>query len=164
MASKLEQILLNFYKEEMVSFLNSNPSYYQEAIQLAISDKQPLSWRSAWLLFHCMGENDIRIRPYVNKLISVLPVKKDGHQRELIKILFKMKLNDNQEGRLFDICMTIWEKINKSPSVRWTAFYYITETAKKYPELSNEIAFITQSQYLETLSPGIKNAIERMMK
>jgi hypothetical protein len=36
--------------------------------------------------------------------------------------------------------------------------------AKKHPDLSNEISFLTQTQYLESLSPGIKNAIERMIK
>ena len=164
MNSKLEQVLLDFYKNEMISFLNSHPEYFEEAISLALSEKQPFAWRSAWLLSHCMKNNDKRIRPHIKKIISVIPEKDRGHQRSLLRILFEMKLNDDQEGRLFDICMTIWEEISHSPSVRYTAFLYISETAKKYPELSNEIAFITQNRYLETLSPGIKNAVKRMLK
>jgi hypothetical protein len=86
------------------------------------------------------------------------------HQREFLKILLRMELNNKQEGKLFDICMTIWEDINKSPSVRILAFSTLVSLTKKYPELISEIEFLTQSHYIETLSPGIRHSFERMKK
>lgn len=164
METPLEHILTNSYKEGMISFLHSHPEYYKEAIELAISNKQPYSWRSAWLLWSCMEENDIRVQGYIRKIIDTIPTKEGGHQRELIKILAKMELNDEHEGRLFNICMNIWESINKRPSVRYNAFVFILKIAKRHPELSGELAFITQDRYLESLSPGIRNSISRMIK
>jgi hypothetical protein len=35
--------------------------------------------------------------------------------------------------------------------------------ASKYPDLSNEIALITQNHYLETLSPGVRRAVMKMI-
>ncbi len=75
-----------------------------------------------------------------------------------------MELNEEYEGFLFDVCMTVWEKINKRPSVRLTAFKSIVKIAKKYPDLSNEITLITQNEYMDSLSPGVKRSISRMIK
>ena len=164
MESVLEEKLISSYKEEMISFLKSHPEHFDEAIKLAISDKQPYAWRSAFLLTSCMEENDKRIQKYIKSIVDILKTKKDGHQRELIKILYKMDIKEKYEGLLFDICMTIWEGIGKNPSVRITALKFILKVANKHPELLEEIIFLTQDHYLESLSPGVKRSIEKMMK
>lgn len=164
METKLEHILTSTYKDEMIDYLNNHPEDFEEAINLAISNKQPYAWRAAWLLWSCMEENDIRVRGYVKKLVNTIPTKGDGHQRELLKILQIMELDEEDEGILFSVCMDLWGKTNKRPSVRYTAFVFITKMASKYPELSREINLLTEDQYLDSLSPGIKLAVSRMIK
>ncbi|MBK7105625.1 MAG: hypothetical protein IPH62_10115 [Ignavibacteriae bacterium] len=151
------------YKDELIKFLKSHPQYFDEAITLAISDKQPYSWRSAFLLFDCMDENDLRIQKHIKTIVNSIDNKKDGHQRELLKILLKMDIKEKYEGQIFNICMNLWEQINKAPSVRITAFKFILKIAKKHKELSEEIVFITQDHYLQTLSPGIKCSVEKLV-
>jgi len=148
----------------MISFMENHPEYFDEAIELAIANKQPYSWRAAWLLWSCMEENDQRIQKYIKKMVDTLQTKDDGHQRELIKILLKMELTEAYEGILFDHCMDIWEQISKAPSVRVNALKFIIKIAKKHPELFQEITFLTQDHYLESLSPGVKHSVSRMMK
>ena len=65
---------------------------------------------------------------------------------------------------MFDICMNIWEKVSKPPSERVNAFLYIAKVVDKYPELIPEVAYITQEQYTETLSPGIRKSYERLVQ
>ncbi len=161
--SVLENKLISSYKEEMISFLESHPEHFTEALNLAISDKQPYSWRAAFLLWGSMEENDRRIKKYIKQIVNSLKTKKDGHQRELLKILYKMEIDEKYEGIIFDICIRIWEQINKNPSVRITALKHIFKIVKKYPELSEEIIYLLQDHYLESLSPGVKHSIKRMM-
>lgn len=163
METELERTLINSYKEGMIAYVQSHPEDVDQLIKLAIADKQPYSWRAAWLLWSCMEKDDLRVRDYVDAIIETLPTKKDGHQRELLKILSMMELDEDQEGYVFNICTNLWEKISKVPSVRHTAFRIIVEIAKKYPELSNEIGFLTQDQFLETLSPGVKKAVHKII-
>jgi len=163
MESVLENKLICSYKKDLISFLKSHPEHFKEAIELAISDKQPYSWRAAFLLPDCMEENDKRIHNYIKKIISSIKTKKDGHQRELLKILYKMEIN-NYEGILFNLCLNLWEQINKDPSVRMTAFKFIIKIAKKHPELKNEIQYIVQDHFLESLSPGVKYSIKKMIR
>ena len=164
MESVLENKLMTFYKEEMISFIKSNPEHFDEAIQLAISDKQPYSWRAAFLLSGCMEENDKRIQKYIRAIVNCIQEKKDGHQRELLKILYKMKISERYEGQIFNICMNLWEQINKDPSVRMTSFKFIVKIVKEHPELLEEINILTQDHYLASLSPGVKRSIEKIMQ
>ncbi len=161
--TELKHLLTSAYKDEMIVFLTSHPEHFDEAVALAVADDQPYSWRAAWLLFDCMEESDPRITRYIPKMIRALPDRADGHQRELLKILLRMELRETEESRLFDVCLSLWEAIHKSPSVRLTAFKFILKMAKKYPELANELAGLTQEWFLDTLAPGVRKSISRMV-
>jgi hypothetical protein len=163
MQSLLEEKLISSYKNEMISFLRANPEYFNEAIELAVSDRQPFAWRAAWLLWSCMEKNDNRVKKHINTILKCISKKADGHKRELLKILSIMNLNETQEGKLFNICMDMWEQIDNAPSVRFSALKFIVGVIKKHPELSEEIVFLTQDHYLKSLSPGIKNSVGRLI-
>ena len=164
MTSQLKSKLISSYKEEMVAFLKSQPERFTEAIELAISDDQPFAWRSAFLLSSCIEDNDTRVKKYIKPILACIKSKKDGHQRELLKILYKMQLTDKSEGIVFDICIRLWEQISKDPSVRITALKFIFKIAKQHPELLNEITPLMQDHYLELLSHGVKRSVNRMIK
>ena len=163
METDLEHILLNSYKDGMISFMNAHPEVYDEAVQLAISDKQPYAWRAAWLLWSCIKKNDKRIRKHIKEIVKAVPTKNDGHQRELIKILHQLELSERHESILFNICMNVWGQIGKTPSVRVTAFRFILKMAKKHPDLLNEIIYLTEDHYLESLSPGVKRSVQKLI-
>jgi hypothetical protein len=164
MKTELERILTNSCKSGMISYLASHPEDFKEVIQLAITDKQPYSWRAAWLLWSCIEENDQRVQRHIQDFIDSIPTKNDNHQRELFLILQKMELTEEYEGILLNICVSVWEKINKKPSVRFNAFKLIVKIAKKYPELSNEIGLLTQNQYMNSLSSAVKKSILKMIR
>jgi hypothetical protein len=163
METAFEKILTNSYKAEMISYVAAHPKSFKEAIKLTMADKQPYSWRAAWLLWSCMKKNDQRILKHVKDLIKVLPNRKDNQQREILKILQQMEIKEEIEGLLFDQCVTIWEKIAKQPSVRFNAFVMLTKIAQRYPELSQEIYVLTQDQYMESLSPAVGKSITKMI-
>ncbi len=165
MEHTIEYLIINrFSKIEVVNQICSDSKMFDSVVMYAFSDEQPISWRAAWLLNHCMAKNDSRILPFVKNFIDAINDKKDGHQRELLKILEKLSISDEHEGYLFDSAMTIWEAIGKSPSVRIKAFDTLARIAKKYPELKNELKFLAESHYLDSLSPGIRKSFERRYK
>jgi hypothetical protein len=164
METALEHILTSSYKVDMIAWMDAHPEYFEEAIKLAVSNKQPYSWRAAWLLWSCMEKNDQRIQGYVKSIIDILSVRDDNQLRELLIILHQMEINEELEGLLFNHCISIWEKINKKPSLRIIAFKIIDKIAKKHPDLSREIIFLTQNQYLDSLSPAAYKSVTNMIK
>jgi len=164
METTLEKTLTSCYKNEMISFMDNHPEVFEEAIELAVSDKQPYSWRAAWLLWSCIDENAKRLKKHIKKIVNALENKSDSHQRELLKILLMIELDERYEGILFDLCMDIWEQINKAPSVRINALRLIVKIANSHPELKQEISFLTQDHYLASLSPGARHSALKIMK
>jgi len=158
-----ERLQGRFRKEEMVCMLSQDPACFAETIEIALANHPLISWRAAWVLYHTMQDGDARLQPFIPMLIEAIKGKSDGHQREILRILEKFDIPEEHEGVLFDTCMNIWEQVGKIPSVRVFAFRIIFRIAKKYPELTNEIKYITQPHYTETLSPGIRNSVERMI-
>ena len=162
--TKLEHLLTNSHKAEMIAYMESHPGDFTEIIKLAIADKQPYSWRASWLLWSCMDKNDKRLRSNIKKIIDILPKRKDNQQRELLMILQRMELNDEYEGQLFDTCTKIWEQTGKNASLRYNAFKTLVAIAKKHPDLSREIKTLTESYYTDTLSDSVKKSISKLTR
>jgi len=144
--------------------LRENSAVFDEAIQLALQSDERIAWRAAWVLFHAMEDYDPRLQPHLAAFVSALRGKRDGHQREMLKIIERLKPDDDLEGELFDICMSIWENQGKSPSARITSFRIMYSIAKKYPELLQELNYLLQEHYTESLSPGIRNSLKKMLE
>lgn len=163
MAPTLEMALSKFPKKDAIAFMVAHPHEFEAALKVAVSNQPHLNWRAAWLVGSCMQENDPRVRVVLEQILEVLPQKKDGHQRELLKICLHMELNEHHCGQLFDFCTEMWESIRKSPSLRYTAFKMMVKISEIYPELKHEILVLAQPQYLHSLSPGIKHSIQKMV-
>jgi hypothetical protein len=164
MQTKLEDILVNSHKAELVTYMRSHPQRFDELIKLVIADKQRISWRAAWLLWSCMEPNDQRIRKYLKRIIGIFPAKKDSEQRELLMVLQRMKLNNEQEGLVFDICTTVWQKTGNSPSLRCNAFKLMVSISKKHPGLSRETTQLATAAYVNPLSNTARRSIFKMLE
>jgi len=116
------------------------------------------------LLGHIQKPDDIRLFPYLDRFLEIMNQCSDGHQRQLLIILNKMRLNEDQQGLAFDCALTIWEAIGKIPSVRISAFDVLLRIAESHPELRNEIEHWAQPMYTDSLSPGIRNSLFRRLK
>lgn len=160
--SIVHRISERFDKNQMVLVLNENCQDFISVLEWSINSSHSSAWRGAWILNHCLSKNDPRISPYTSLLIECLDKKSDGHQREILKILEKMEIPDDVEGILFDKCISIWENIGKSTSVRIVAFKNLHKTVKKHPELKGELDFLTHPRYTDSLSPGIKRTFLKL--
>ena len=116
------------------------------------------SWIHAWQINHVKKTELIKIQKQVDKIISAIDGKNDGHQRELLKVLLKLNLTDDQLSLLWDICLRIWLDIQKQSSVRISAYKILVNTAKKYKPLSDELIRLTEDKHVSSLSNGIKNS------
>ena len=143
----------------MVEFMNNHPESFDQAIELALENEENFSWRATWLVAGVMEKDDQRVRPFIQKIIEVLPDRDDGHQRELLKILLKMELDEDFESLLFDISVTLWEQVRKQSSVRYYAFQGMMKVVEKYPELKNEVLSLAQPHFVNTLSPGVRKGV-----
>jgi len=150
-------------KAELMAHLKEHPEYFEEAVQLGLSLTDPFNWRAVWALREAYGKGNIKLLPYLDEIIDTLPKTKEGHQREWLKTVMAYPLNEEQEGKMFDICLTLWEQPGKAPAIRHSAFIFLARVIKKYPELWNELAPITDEEYLDSLTPGVRHSVEKLL-
>ena len=159
----LEFTLKNSQKDEWITYMASHPDDFPELIELSISDKQPYSWRAAWLLSSYMNNNDPRVKSHIQKIIKLLPTIENSQQRALLKVLEKMEIESEYEGPLFDTCTIIWKNIHNKPFTRFQAFKIMVAILKKYPDLSNEIKLLTDPYFTDNLSDNSRKSVFKLM-
>jgi hypothetical protein len=162
---KLRFLLANkFSKDELVNFLKKNPNQFINVCNIALTKTQPEAWRATWLLNQIIVNNDKRLKNKTSSILKLIPNCNEGHQREWLRVLEKLKVKEDEESVLFGICIDIWKDILKRPGVRIIAFRILVNIVKKYPDLIDEIKLLTQNHFTETLSPGIKNSFIKLEK
>lgn len=163
MKTSLEHLLLHSPKNELEAHIRINPPAFNRVLKLALTNNPPLSWRAAWMVWTCMEEQDPRVAKHTVRLIERVRESAEGQQRELLNILAKLKLSEEEEGLLYDTCIRIWEQNSHIPSVRYAAFRIVHRIAQKYPELMHELILLTEPDYTDTLSPAIRKAVLKLM-
>lgn len=160
----IDQLLsTTFDKQAVVQRLKENPEEVDIAMTLMHGTEQPQAWRAAWALKEVLANNDPRLLAKLDDLLQVLGNRPDGHQRELLHLIERCELNDEQEGSLFETCLYIWAQPSKSPSVRYTAIKHLIGIINKYPELKNELSPYLENEYLEGLTPGVRRGVDKLI-
>ena len=148
----LEYVMNHYRKDGMMRVVKERDGAVQELADMALGSDPYLAWRAAWLLWSCMEANDIRVKPFVDRLIEHLPSTADNLKREIFKVLELMELSEEQEAILFDICVEEWKSVFKKPGIRFNAFKILVKIIRKYPEMSDFLDLLTEEQYLNTMS------------
>ncbi|MEM7296884.1 MAG: hypothetical protein AAF391_01295 [Bacteroidota bacterium] len=148
----------------MLTKIRSDDKNIDLLLQWSIVTDQPLGWRSVWLLRQILKKNDPILRPHIQKALDLFTTFNESQKREWLKLLENQDLDDDEEGFLFDHCINEWKRINYHPALRASAASILFKVLKKYPELKEELSHLMTSEYMESLSPGIKRITIRTWK
>lgn len=160
----IKHILTHYHKDQMIIRVKKLPDYISGLLHLALSTEPLYAWRAAWLLFDCIDEQNKEVAKNINKIIKHLPNCEDGHKRELLKLVYLFPLKKTYEGKLFDLCVQLWEDPKNSGSLRYYAFKVLLKFSQKYPDLKPEILLMCEDRFLDSLSKGVKHSILKMIK
>jgi len=160
--TEFERLLLRSYSINMVAYMKTHPKALIEALELAISDKQPYAWRAAQLVWKFVLPKSPQIQKYINKIIAYLSRAVDNQKRQLFKILMTVDLPSDKTGKLLDESIVCWKDISKVPSLRVVALRMIIKIGKMYPDLTDEILLLNQELYSTSLSPGARRSVQRI--
>ncbi|MDD4148803.1 MAG: hypothetical protein PHE33_02125 [Bacteroidales bacterium] len=155
---------IDFSPTKTLDEMSKNPELVDAYIEYGLSESK-FAWRASWVISHFAYKHPEKVQRFADTLISNLNnISKDGHIRETLKTIHRLKLDENQISTVFDFCMIILEDNKKQPSVRMIAFSFVLRVAETYPELKNEISILVEN-IKDYLSPGIRNSfIKRLNK
>lgn len=149
-------------KEELLKY-STDPDYHQYLREVCLSDDQQINWRAAWLLADLPAKDLQAIFPSAQVLIEVLSSPhKDGYLREIVKIINRLKLDEDEEGLFYEAALKLWENLAMASATRIHAIRSLFKIAETYPELKLELEAYNDDFYFQGLSPGIAKQIRRL--
>ncbi|NQZ78034.1 MAG: hypothetical protein HRT61_18315 [Ekhidna sp.] len=159
MILKRSDLTQRIHKESLLAQIQSDTNNFDLLLTWSLESDQPVGWRSAWLLRQILKVKDSRLSGKIAVMLSRFQTFNESQKREWLKALLNQELTDEEEGVLFDFCMSEWQKISNHPALRASAIQVIFKILTAYPELKDELTHVMTPEYTESLSPGIQKGV-----
>ncbi len=145
-------------------YITSNPSAISDLMALFFSDSIQLSQRSSWALLFIGLESPWIIKPYLSKMVDLLPTANhDAQIRNTIRIFEEIEIPEDLEGPLFEHCFNYLMDHKRPTAIRAFSLHVLEKIAHRHPELKHElIEEITLQKDHGTV--GFKNRAKKVLK
>ncbi len=152
----------------VVEYLSEKPKLISKLLELAFSDKGAISWRICWVFRHLAELHPEILNPYKKDLFKNLQnLKNDSCKANILKAIFILDFDFEEYSELFDYSINYLTSTQKS-AVKYYAIDIALKFAKKYPELSPELAetlqIAIQSFETQSLIRKAKKTIKELSK
>ena len=136
---------------------------WNELSLLIFDDDYDVAWRSIWMLNEAPQNKLDSMKLDIDKIIKRSMVRGSSQQREVLKFLSRTPIPEKSLGLYYDWTQSLWIDIQNIPSVRIAALRAITRVIGIHPELKSEIQPFLTTEHFDTLSPGIKKQVLKML-
>ncbi|MRT92862.1 hypothetical protein [Ancylomarina sp. 16SWW S1-10-2] len=103
------------------------------------------AWRATWLMDKVYDEEPELIRPYISKMIELIPsLKCESKQRQLLKLISCDSLPKNVSGKFINCCFDYLISSSTAVAVKVHAMQILFNFAKQEPDLKNELALVIE--------------------
>jgi len=94
---------------EIARMAEENNIILNELWDYALSENEPVNWRSAWVIKGIWEQNPALVTPMIDNMIRALPeLKKGGVKREFLRMIQEYPIPEDEDllGILLDSCFS----------------------------------------------------------
>jgi hypothetical protein len=151
-------------KELYISEVGDSPEKFNTLLDLALHDKDPVAWRSAWILDGSDEQHPGLASGSLSRMIHRLPeIESTGTLRSLLRLLCRYPIDEADQGILIDLCFGYLVSELFPVAVKVHAMQIIYNHVLIYPELKEELVAVIQDQVVNN-SVGFKSRGMRIIK
>ena len=161
--SLLKEILRNRRPKQEILWYIIEQDLWNELSLLIFDDDYDVAWRAIWMLNEAPQNKLDSMRFDTDKIIKRSMVRGSSQQREVLKLLSRTPIPEKSLGSYFDWTLSLWQDIHNIPSVRITALRATIRVIGIYPELKTEIQPFLTTEHVDSLSPGIKKQVIKLL-
>jgi hypothetical protein len=148
----------------MANEVCANPALLKLLVDIMLNEKQPTSWRAAWIIDHSAQIDKSIIAPYLPKFIKLLPnIRHHGVQRHLLRMIAYSGNTEIIDGNTVSLCFEWLQSELTSIASKAFCMDILTNVAKHYPELLPEYIIVLEELEING-SRGIKNKATKLLK
>lgn len=133
-------------------------------LDLIFKEKDPVSWRAAWVLDGCDELYPDLAGPSVPSIIERIPgIASTGALRSLLRMLCRYEIPEELQGLLIDLCFGYMVSELYPVAVKVHAMQIIYNHVLLYPDLKDELITIIEDQ-IENNSVGFSARGRRLIR
>ncbi|MEN8204023.1 MAG: hypothetical protein ABFS28_15605 [Bacteroidota bacterium] len=163
-----KSLLTNFpsgaEKELFIGEVGQSEEKFLTLLGLTLYEKDPLSWRAAWILDGSDEQHPGLALGSVSTIIQKLPeLESKGALRSLLRLLCRYNIPEDDQGMLVDLCFAYMVSELYPVAVKVHAMQIIYNHTLIYPELSDELVTVIEDQIANN-SVGFKSRGKRIIR
>lgn len=134
-------------REFMIRKIGASEEQFLELLDLAVQEKDPVSWRATWVLDGADELHPGLAKNHISRIVKELPrLKSNGVIRSLLRMLCRYEIPENDQGILIDLCFGYMVSELYALAVKVHAMQIIYNHVLLYPELKNELITVIDDQ------------------
>ena len=152
-------------KDRIVAYIGNEPKRFKELVDIYLEGPYRITQRAAWPLSYCAIEYPALLKPHFPRLIKFLskPNQHDAVKRNTLRFLQFVEIPKSQKGHVVELCFQYLTHLQEPIAVRVFAMTVLTNLAKEYPELKNELIPMIENQ-LPFGSAGFRSRALKCLK
>lgn len=131
----------------IVNEIGEHPEYFSALMRVALYNKEPKSWRAAYIVDKIDENHPKLISPYVTKIIQQIKIEEhSGKKRHFLRQISLNPIPEIHFGFLFDYCLNAVTSAKEPPAVRVHAMQILFNISEKEPDLKPEILSVIEHE------------------
>lgn len=148
-----------------IQAIREEPSRFESLLELALLDKGKVSNRAGRALYLAAEANHIDIKPYVHRILQLLPSQKtEGLKKNFLRLLSGYHFSGREKhlGTLVDHCVKWIVDTGETPAVKVYSMRILQNISCRIPQLTPEVIAAIEST-MPYGSKGVQSIGKKMM-
>jgi hypothetical protein len=143
-----EQLLAEMSRRNVdyiAHYIGSDPTLFEELMQLVFNGKPPLSLRAAWAVSVVTDKYPELLKPYLKKIVDRFEtLEHSGVRRLLLRYFASITIPETLQGKLYDFCYQCLVSRSEPPAVKVHAMQILFNIAQAEPDLKKELKLVIE--------------------
>lgn len=152
-------------RERIISYVNNDPERFAELFGFVKHDNAKINLRAAWSLSSCAERFPDLVSPYINEIVHLVDREgnHDGIKRNMLRILQRMKIPEELEGRLLNSCFRLLTDKREAVAIRVFSMQVLANLSQLYQDIRPELKIIIEDE-LPYARPAFVSRGQKILK
>jgi len=143
--------------------VGQDKSMFEELYLICKNEDPKFNHRASWVLNHIVENYPELIDPYASEIVIWLENQNSSTQRNMLRALTFVKLQEDDFGRYYDLCLNLVLDQTRDVAVKVHAMEIASRIVLEYPDLKNEF-MDTIEQFYEESSVAYQARVRKIRK
>lgn len=134
--------------DKIVAYVGEDKKRFAHLMELFFEGEYRITQRAGWPMSDIARKHPELFEPYLEQAIAYLgrPNIHPAIIRNVLRILQGMRLNEEVQGHMFDICFSYVQDPKQAGAIKAFSITVLKNICKAYPDLAKEVSLVLKER------------------